>query len=480
MGNYWWLLPPAVVGLTIRLLAVGSWFPTCPAPDYYGAPQPTGCFAEITWGDTVYFSTQAKLISQGHWFMDPTVWFLHQTVRPELPEFLPGAGHPPMYSLFLGILFRLGLDISQQRFVFPFVGVVGIVLIGILGYRLGGRHRRAVGVVSASIAAIYPILWINDFRYLSESIYIPIVAGLFLAMYRFWRTPTVANAILVGVLFGVVGLTRGEGFFILACTVPPLLYGMHELGRLRRVALGATVAGVMALVMAPWVLYNLSRFDQPVLLTSGTGMVLVHGSCDAAFYGPTIGYYSLACADTIPQLDPSIPYSEPAIDAVARKQAIDYMKDNASQLPRVALMRVGRLWGVYQPSQGVELDGRLEGRGTTPSWIGLVMYWVLVPFTVVGAVSLRRNRIPICPLLGPFIAVTATAASTFGVTRYRVPADVAMVPLAAVGVVVGFVWAAQRLRRGDRPGATDRQATGDRDQPEREDATSGQSVAVHS
>ena len=42
---------------------------------------------------------------------------------------------------------------------------------------------------------------------------------------------------------------------------------------------------------------------------------------------------------------------------------------------------------------------------------------------VAGLVSLRRRGVTIVPFVAPFAMVTFTAAISFGVTRYRVPAD---------------------------------------------------------
>ena len=49
------------------------------------------------------------------------------------------------------------------------------------------------------------------------------------------------------------------------------------------------------------------------------------------------------------------------------------------------------------------------------------------------------------PMLVPIVAVTITAAGTFGLTRYRVPADVVIVVLAALGI--DLLW--RRFRTSD-------------------------------
>jgi hypothetical protein len=100
----------------------------------------------------------------------------------------------------------------------------------------------------------------------------------------------------------------------------------------------------------------------------------------------------------------------------------------------VVAARVGRLWGVFKPGQTTAFDWWIEGRGRVPTWIGLFFYYALLPFAVVGLVKLRRRRVPILPLLAIVIIATFAAAITFGVTRYRAPAEVAIVVAASVGI----------------------------------------------
>jgi hypothetical protein len=75
-------------------------------------------------------------------------------------------------------------------------------------------------------------------------------------------------------------------------------------------------------------------------------------------------------------------------------------------------------------------------RGTAPAviWIGVVLYWLLVPLAVFGGVVARRRRLPIYPLLAfPLIAVLSSAA-TIGAFRYRAQSEVSLVLLAALAL----------------------------------------------
>ncbi len=429
------VLLAAAVGFGIRWYAVTSAYPTCPEPKQFGEQLPEDCYQKIVWGDSFYYRTQAYLLAEGNGFANPSAWFQHSFYE-DIPEIMPGAGHPPVYTVFLASLYKAGLtEVDQHRKVEVLVGTAGVLLIGLAGWQVGGRRRHVVAPLAALLAATYPMLWINDFAYLSESIYIPIVAVLIMACYRFWFRRSWSSAVLLGTMIGVAGLTRGEGFLLVVFTLPSLLWGMRELGVRHRLGLAAVVCGATGVVLAPWVIYNLARFPAPVTITSGTGMVLVHGSCDEAFFGSAIGYYSFDCANNLTSVAQNHGIvAEEVADAEARTQAIAYLKANADQLPVVMLARAGRMWDVYDPEGNLAFNAQLEGRGELPSRLGLWYYAALVPLGAVGIVDLRRRGIPLSPIVGLAAAATLTAMLSFGITRYRVPADVALVVAGAIGI----------------------------------------------
>jgi hypothetical protein len=84
----------------------------------------------------------------------------------------------------------------------------------------------------------------------------------------------------------------------------------------------------------------------------------------------------------------------------------------------------------------------------------------MLPFAIAGAIALRRRRMPLSPLLAVIATVAVTVAITFGSTRYRAPADVAIGLLAAVGIdALVEAWSHRRLEpdEGDEPPAPTRE-----------------------
>src|SRR5207253_3293671 len=87
-----------------------------------------------------------------------------------------------------------------------------------------------------------------------------------------------------------------------------------------------------------------------------------------------------------------------------------------------------------RPRQQLDFDRHESGRPREAETVGLIMYYALLPFAVVGAILLRRRSVSILPLLALVALVVITVAVTFGQTRYRVPAEVTLVLFASVAL----------------------------------------------
>lgn len=447
-----------LAGLGLRAWIVLEVRPTCPTPDAYrgvvpdepvvapgvvpddglDAPAvleeegPEGCFR--VWGDALYGYAQGGLMAEGHLFVNPAA-FLASVTDPAFPTYPepyyePSAGKPPLYPLFLGVLSTLGLQTAtEQRLVLSLVGATGIVLLGLVGLRLGGRRA---GLLAAGIGAAYPVLWVNDGMLMAESIAVPLTALTILMAYRLWDRPDWWVAALLGGVIALLTLTRAETALLSVFLVLPLvLLGLRRLPLRRRLELIGICAAAAVLVIGPWVGWNLTRFREPVLLTSSTGSVLSSASCDATYYGEALGYWANCFTGPWPD---ATRLDESERDLIPREAALRYVGDHLGRLPVVVAARIGRLWNLYAPLQTVRWDGELEGRGVLATRLGLVSYYAMLPAAVYGLVVLRRRRLPLSPLLAMAAVVTLAAVTTFGILRYRVPADVAMVVAAAVGV----------------------------------------------
>jgi 4-amino-4-deoxy-L-arabinose transferase-like glycosyltransferase len=367
-------------------------------------------------------------------------------------EDAPTAEYPPLHIVFVAVADLLGLrGIEAQKLFFAVVGTVTVVLVALLG-RAAARSDR-VGVIAGVLAALYPMLWMPDGALMAETTYGLFVTATLLAAVALLRRPTLRNAALLGVAGALAALTRGEGVGLVALLGIAVAWrapvaaarapGGPPTWRVR--ARLVAVVGVTALVViAPWTIRNLQTFDEPVPISANANEIWVGANCPSVYYGPLIGSWRFDCYGARP------PGDESARAAVYRRRGLDYMKDHTGRLPLVALARLGRVLDVYKPwDQGAFINAG-EGRHPRATHLGLVAYWLLVPFAICGALLLRRRREPaLLVLLVPVVLVLAVAVVTYGSTRFRFAAEPGLVVLGAVTVeaLLSGLSAALRARR---------------------------------
>jgi 4-amino-4-deoxy-L-arabinose transferase-like glycosyltransferase len=258
----------------------------------------------------------------------------------------------------------------------------------------------------------------------------------------------------LGAVCGLAALTRAE----LLLLVPGFLIALFvaRRGRAWRELLlqgGAVVIGTIV-VLAPWVIYNQSRFQRTVFISTNDGITLLGANCDAAYHGSEIGLWVIAPDVCIPSHAP--PGDQSVVSADYRHDAFSYMRGHLSRLPVVMAVRFGRTWNLFRPTDMLRVNER-EGRPRWATAIGLAVYYPLIAFAVGGVMVLRRRRRFLAPLLVAPVVVTVTTLVFYGQTRIRLPAEPSIVVLAAVAVAV--VWS--RAPTGSAQPELERDVPGD-------------------
>ena len=155
----------------------------------------------------------------------------------------------------------------------------------------------------------------------------------------------------------------------------------------------AVVAGAVALlVMAPWVVANLVRFEHPATLSTQAGPTLDVANCDETYYGDALGAWSFACATAIDEDDRSV------LDQRTREEAFTYIGDHVDRLPVVVAARLGRAVGPLRALRPAAL--RQRGRGPPAAVVAGGAGHVLRPGRAHrgGRVAFRRRGEPSFPL----------------------------------------------------------------------------------
>ncbi len=371
-------------------------------------------------GDARTFHELANSIAGGHGFVR----------SPGAPA---TADHPPLYPLYLSLFSLVGLKSwAAHRAASCLLGAATVAAVGILGRRVGGER---VGLVAAGIAAVYPLLWVNDATVLSESLYGLLIALALIAAYRVVDRPTAGRAAVLGALVALAALTRSEALGLALLLVLPVAWRARWRG-----VLAAALAG--AVVLTPWLVRNWAAFDRPVLISNNSGSLLAGANCDATYHGRFTGLWRLDC------IPAGATGNEAERAATYRSDGIDYARDHAGRVPAVAAVRVLRTWDLWAPHDQAIYE-TLEGRDRRVEYVGVAVYYALLALAIAGAVLLRRRREPLWILLAPAVLVTVASVVGYGVTRFRLAAEIPIVVLASLTLLE--LWRRARARRARPP-----------------------------
>ncbi len=369
------------------------------------APAPLGLD-----GDWRFYFSSAQYIAHGHFYYRGIFGRAYLT-----------AEHPPLYPLVLGAVSWLGgAGIAAQRAVGCVIGAVSVALFGITGRRIGGD---AAGLVAAGIAAVYPPLVVVDGSLMSEPLLVLGILVALLLTYRLITAPSPWLAAGLGAEVGATTLAHTQALLLVPLLVVPAAWrgvGGWTAGPARRAARAGAAVLACAAVLAPWVARNVADFHRLTLATN-SNTVIAGANCPQTYYGHDIGWWELTCDAR------GRNFQELVEGSANTGPALRYIRAHLSRVPLVAAVRVLRTFSLFQPLR--EGNGQIRRR-----WldiVGLALYFPLLILAALGVRFCRRWRWPLLALVCLSIFISAIDS---GLPRLRIPADVGLVLLGAIGL----------------------------------------------
>ena len=406
--------------------------------------------SECAQGDQIFYNAEANTVAAGRGFVEPLWSVTHPGEKPP-----PAADHPPLTVLVLAPVSWLSDHrplswivheplhdhMREHRYTMVLLGTLVVFLVGLLGRRVGryGAGGDGVGLVAAGIAAVSPNLWVNDGLVMSETITVLTVVGALLAAFWFRDRPAWPRAAALGALCGLAALARAELILFVPLLAVVVVCTVRSPWAARRgFAAAALVAGL--LVIAPWAVFNVARFEDATFLSTNDGLTLLGANCDPVYHGASIGLWSQDAARGC-SLSPRPPGDQSQVDHEYRRVAVEYIRHHVSDLPLVVAARIGRTWSLYRPFDMVGYNVG-EGRERWVTRAGIFVFYPTLVAAIGGAVVLwrRRLRAALYILAVPAVVVTLSAAATYGQTRFRAVAEPSLALLAAVGTVALWQW----------------------------------------
>lgn len=372
----------------------------------------------------------------------------------------------PGYPVLLSVVY---LTVGDEPHVFwgRLTSVLsGAAAVGCVIWLSAILFNRRTAIFAGLIAAFYPGAIAMSALVLTEATF----SALMLLQFIFWtygwrsatRTQLVGWMTLAGIVAGAATLVRPS--WLLFTPLAVALAMLFSRSRRRHALAGACLLVGLCLAMTPWWLRNFELYGQFVPTTLQVGASLydglneqAHGGGDMDFVEPITrefrqreaerrGQGSEIGAQGNPPRSSEDPVEnernasfELRLDREFRSRAISWALDNPTRTAKLAVVKFTRTWNIWPNEPSFRSLGlRL---------VVLISYLPVTLLALVGAWRYSRRGWPYLLCLAPAAYFSLLHMIFVGSIRYRQPAMLALVVLAAAVVVEWLAY----LRTGQTP-----------------------------
>ena len=350
----------------------------------------------------------------------------------ELPHF---ALRTPGYPLFLAACqFAFGPRVLPVRLAQAALGAWCVWLVARLTARVVGpettNHRNGPGLgpvplLAAGLAAFDPYFVVTAALVLSEAVFIPLMLASLLGLAALWprADSTVPKswwllALGTGISSGAAILVRPSwALFVPAMLLARVVWSgpgrrWHAVRGVVLVALG------VVLVMAPWWVRNARIYGRFVPTALWAGASLYDGLNPRATGASDMDGFMIA---------PDIwPLDEEAQDAELKRRAVAFARSHPGRSLELAAIKLGRFWSPWPNAEGFRsLPVNVASAAVTLPVFALI---------ALGVWDRRRDPRALVLLAGPLVYFCLLHTIFASSMRYRIPAIIPALGLAAIGV----------------------------------------------
>jgi len=337
----------------------------------------------------------------------------------------------PGYPLLLAGLYCLWGENPPVMAARALSALLGGAAVGALGWWTTRLFDSRTGIVAGWLATLSPGAISMGVFLLSEAPFCPLML-LQLALWGLaWRadTPTrlTALAIASGAAGGLACLMRPS--WLLFAPLVAVLGILFTRQRARQLAIGALVVASVALVMLPWWIRNAQvtgRFVPTALVVGASLYDGLNPHADGSSNMQFVQDFAAAERSAI-QGDEADTF-EYRLDRRMRHAALDWAGQHPWRVAALAGVKFWRMWNVWPNEPGLR------------SWpIRLAILFTYLPLLLLSLLGAWRYAAAGWPYMLcwlPAVYLTLLHVVFVGSIRYREPAMLALLPLAA-GVLMG-------------------------------------------
>ncbi|HWQ03780.1 MAG TPA: glycosyltransferase family 39 protein [Longilinea sp.] len=368
--------------------------------------------------DQVSYHNLALRVVSGHGFSFGENWW------PATRANEPTAHWSFLYTLYLAAIYALfGPHPLVAR-------LIQAVIVGLLQpwltYQIGKRlFNSSVGLWAAFLNAIYAYFIYYTASLMTEPFYITAILGALLLAMRMVQPSETNNrrillAIGLGVTLGAAVLLRQLFLLFIPFLFLWMLWANHRgHAGLKFVHFLLPLAAVAAMI-APFSIYNTTRFGQFVLLNTNSGYAFYWGN--HPYYGTH--FQPILSEEEYQQLLPQdqLYLDEAALDKELLRRGIQFVLDDPVRYLQLSLSRIPPYFE-FLPS---------ADSGTISNLSRVLSFGILWPFMLVGLILAWRQRShrfwdavasPKFLLVLFALVYTVIHVLTWTLIRYRLPVD---------------------------------------------------------
>jgi 4-amino-4-deoxy-L-arabinose transferase-like glycosyltransferase len=394
--------------------------------------------------DQISYNNLALRVLNGHGFSFGETWW------PITPAGAPTAHWSFLYTLYLVAVYSIfGLHPLIARLI---QAVLTGLLQPYLAYLIGARlFNKTVGLVSAGLSSVYAYFIYYGAALMTEPFFITaVMAGLYLTMLlaapviqpeiKTFTLNRLRLYIFAGLLMGAAVLLRQLWLLLIPFLFFWILWAHRKQG-LRSTLIGLSTSSLIIIFMiAPFTIYNFSRFGRFVLLNTNSGFAFfwanhpIYGTHFQSILPPDSGDYQSLIPPELRNLD------EAALDQALLKRGIQFVIDDPGRYILLSISKIPAYF-MFWPSKDSGLVSNLARVGS---------FGMLWPFMLYGLLYSRENHnhsrlkglsSSSLLLIGVVSIYTMIHLLSWALIRYRLPVDAILIVFAGWA----FVDLAQRL-----------------------------------
>jgi 4-amino-4-deoxy-L-arabinose transferase-like glycosyltransferase len=349
----------------------------------------------------------------------------------------PTAFVPPAVPGLTSLLYRVsGPWFLGALLLQCVIGALVPLALAAFGAALFGA---GVGRLAGWLATVQPLLVFFSGYLLTETTFTLALLLALLVTVEWVKAPRGARALGAGLVWGLAALTRPTALplplLVTAWAWVPL--GLALGGRARARQLALLLLGV-ALAVGPWTLRNAVALRAFVPVTTGGGRALLDGNNPLNWTDPAKRGGGESVFGREPYASRFRGRGEPEVDALARAEALAFLRAHAAEWPAMAAVKLGRFWRLGAEGGGT---GSWQREGSPlrslQARFDPLLAWSLLalPLALWGlGLALRgpRRLFLSLPLL-VVLAFSAMAVMFWGALRMRVPIEPLVTLFAAAG-----------------------------------------------